>query len=113
MTDRPPFQPRQAPSNVTPLPSDGRMFARELKRINKGALVGFFELHIPEWGVVLHDCKWFRTNKGEWIGLPSTSFTTREGVKTWKNLVEFPDREAGARFQEAAMAAVRRIAPTA
>ncbi len=94
---------------LTEIKSDP-LVASNLRRVGKGALVGFFEIHVPAWGIVFHDCKWFRTNKGEWIGLPSSSFKNRDGQTVWKNLVEVSDKDADRYFRDRALAAVRRIA---
>lgn len=83
--------------------------AGDLRKVNKGALVGFCQLTIHAWHLVLSDCKWFRKDGNEWIALPSSSYTNRDGKTVYKNLVEFSDKEAAARFQEAALAAVRRL----
>jgi hypothetical protein len=74
--------------------------------INKGALVAFCDIHIEAWGLAIYDCKHFKTNKAEWIGLPSSAFTNRDGKTLYKTLVEFTDKEAAERFQRAALAAV-------
>ncbi len=92
--------------NVAQLrPSSGILVTR-VNNINKGALVGFCDIRIEAWGLAIYDCKHFKTDKAEWIGMPSSSFTTRDGKKTYKDLVEFTDKEAAARFQRAALAAV-------
>ncbi len=97
-------------SNIQQLRPASGIIATDLRKVNKGALVAFCTLNIPAWHLTLNDCKWFKTNKGEWIGLPSSSFTARDGAVRYKNLVEFSDKEASARFQEAALAAVRKLA---
>ena len=85
------------------------IMATGLRRINKGALMGFCDLRIAAWSIVLHDCKWFRTNNGEWIGMPSVRYETRDGKTVYKDLIEFTDKEVASRFQAAALAAVRKI----
>ena len=83
------------------------MVVSRLRKINKGALVGFFDLEITGWRLGLHDCTWFCKDDREWIGLPSVKVTTKEGNAIWKKIVEFTDRQADARFQAAALEAVR------
>ena len=83
------------------------MIAGNIRRINKGALVAIFDLEIPGWHLLFNDCKWFRKEDNEWVGLPSTSFTNREGKTVYKDLVVFEDKDVGKRFQAAALAAIR------
>lgn len=92
--------------NVHPLPSRG-ITALKVRRVNKGKLIGFVDLEIHAWHMVLNDCRWMSGEHGEWIALPSTSFQTKEGTTRYKDLVEFTDPEAKRRFQEAALAAIR------
>lgn len=90
---------------VAVLPQRGiRCLSR--KFINKGALVAICDIEIAGWHLMLNDCKWFRKDNKQWIGMPSTSFTNREGKTIYKNVVEFSDKDAAARFQAAALEAV-------
>lgn len=95
--------------NVQPLRPETGIVATQLRRINKGALIGFCDLRITAWNLLLHDCKWFKTNNGEWIGLPSVRYETREGKTAYKDLIEFTDKQAASRFQAAALAAVQKL----
>lgn len=76
------------------------------RMVNKGSLVAFCDLKITAWNLVLKDCKWFKKGPAEWVGLPSSSYTNRDGKMIYKDLVEFDDKHAAERFQAAALAAV-------
>lgn len=94
--------------NVAQLrPAAEGIVCTRFRAINKGALVGFCDIEIKAWNLAIFDCKYFKTNKAEWIGAPSSAFTTRDGKTQYKNLVEFTDKAASERFQLAALAAVR------
>lgn len=96
--------------NVHPLPRQAAVECVRFHAINKGSLVGFCDLVIEGWHLMLIDCAWFRSAKGEWISLPSTSYTAHDGKKRYKRMVEFTDEEAGRRFGSAALAAVQQFA---
>jgi DNA-binding cell septation regulator SpoVG len=95
--------------NVQAIRPEGGIVATKLRRIDKGALVGFVDLRIEGWGLILNDCKWFRTNKAEWIGMPSAKFTTRDGKTTYKDIIEFTDKAIEDRFLAAALRAVLKL----
>lgn len=95
--------------NVQPLRPDNGIVATKLRRIDKGALIGFVDLRIEGWGLVINDCKWFRTGKSEWIGMPSSKFTSRDGKTTYKDIIEFADKEIEERFLAAALRAVLKL----
>lgn len=98
--------------NVAQLRPHAGITCTKFRAISKGALVGFCDLQIKAWNLALSDCKHFKTNKAEWIGMPSVAFTTRDGKTQYKNLVEFTDKLAAERFQHAALAAVRKFTGT-
>jgi hypothetical protein len=99
------MQAANASENVTMLPQRG-IECLSRKMINKGALVAICDIRINGWHLVLRDCKWFRKDSKQWIGLPSTKFVDRNGKAVYTNLVEFIDKNAAARFQAAALEAV-------
>jgi DNA-binding cell septation regulator SpoVG len=99
----------QASATVQPIRPQTLFRATRFHAINKGVLVGFFDLTCQPWGLVIHDCKLFRTEGREWIGMPSVSYKNRDGKTVWKNIVELPDRDASEHFQQAALRAVRRM----
>ena len=75
-----------------------------VRRINKGALVSIFDAEIPAWRLLIKDCKLFRKEDREWVGLPSSSRTNKDGKTIYKDLVEFSDPEAFKRFETACLA---------
>lgn len=79
---------------------------RRLIRVDKGSLIGFCDLEITRWRLVLHECTWATGKNGEFIGLPQKRYE-KDGKTAYKALVEFSDKEAFRRFQEAGLAAVR------
>jgi len=96
-------------SGVTQLRPEPGIVCRRLARIDKGSLIGFCDLEIVRWHLVLNECTWAIGKTGEFIGLPSRRYE-KDGKPAWKPLVEFSDKEASRRFQEAALAAVRLLA---
>ena len=78
-------------------------------RVDKNSLVGSFGLMLPS-RMILHKCTYFRKDDGtEWISLPSEKYGKKDGTNGFAPLVDFGDRETKQRFQESALAAVRRF----
>lgn len=93
-------------TNLQTLPQKG-VTCLSLRRIDKGALVGFCDIKIEAWHLVLKDCKWFKKGPAEWIGMPSTKFTDKNGKDHYSDLVEFSDKYSADRFQAAALKAIQ------
>src|SRR5262252_6053004 len=92
--------------------------ASDFRPMQRNTLQGFVTLMLEPSGLVLQECAVHRKGGREWIGLPGKPQIDRDGQPrkdpaTGKQLyvaiVEIPDREARARFQQAALAAVRRL----
>lgn len=94
-----------AAANVVPL--DRGVTCLALRRIEKGSILGFCVLKINAWNLIVRDCKWMSGERGDWVALPSSSYTDKDGKKRYTPIVEFSDKEAARRFQDAAIAAVR------
>ena len=75
-----------------------------VRRIGKGALVSIFDAEIPAWHLLIKECKLFRKEDREWICLPSSPWTNKDGKTIYKDLIEFNDPEAFKRFQAACLA---------
>ena len=59
------------------------------KPINKGFLVGKFDLQIPEWGkLTICECTLFEKDGKRWISLPSKQYE-KDGQKKHFNLIRF------------------------
>jgi hypothetical protein len=95
-------------SNVEQLRPSVEVRASEIRMVNKGALVGFFDVSVIRWGLTFKDCKLFRKDGREWVGMPSTSYTNRDGKTVYRDIIEFSDKDIAARFSEAALRALGR-----
>ena len=98
-------------ADVVQLPKPLGLEVVNMRRMNKGALIAFVDVKILAWGITLIDCKWFRKDEREWIGLPSTNYTTKQGKTIYKNLVEFSTPEALQRFQTAVLTELWEVRP--
>jgi hypothetical protein len=87
--------------------------AERIHYINKGALIGFVNIHIPAWNLTLKNCGWFQKDGREWIGLPTAQYTRKDGKTSHLTLVEFTDETALKRFQNAALEATKLLAKSA
>lgn len=72
----------------------------------KGSLRAFFSIVLPS-GLTIHNCKLFAKAEGNrWVGLPSEKFTDRNGVESYRPIVEFNSREACDGFRDAVLRAI-------
>jgi hypothetical protein len=92
-------------------PPTPAVITSNLKFIHKNSLKATVDLTIPKWRLVIRGAMWFEKNGKEWIGFPSREWTDRNGEKKFATILEFSDRDTADRFQRAALAAVRAIAP--
>lgn len=90
-------------------PRQQGIVARNLRRIDKGALRALVDLEILGWHIELKDCRWFAKDDREWVGFPVQIYTTPSGQKNYNDIIKFTDRDAGDRFAKAALAAVHRL----
>lgn len=75
------------------------------KPFEKGALKGFFTVHLPS-GIVIHHCGLFEKNGARWIALPAKKYVSASGKVSWNPIVEIPDRGAMDRFRILVLAAL-------
>ena len=80
----------------------------DYRAINRGALVAVFDCRINRTSMVLKECKLFENadTGARWIGLPQKSWKGDDGKMKYQALVEFEDKNMGARFQDAVLAAL-------
>lgn len=67
------------------------------RKLNKGALIGFFDVTLPS-GMKLNGCTLLEKDGRRWIGLPSKEWTKADGSKGYVPVVEIPDRDARDKF---------------
>jgi hypothetical protein len=91
-------------------PPAAAVIASNLKFIRKNTLIATADLTIPRWRLVIRGALWCTKNEKEWVGLPAREWIDRNGDKKFATILEFTDRETAARFQIAALNAVRAIA---
>jgi hypothetical protein len=72
------------------------------RKINKGALIGFFDITLPS-RMKLNGCTLLEKDGKRWIGLPSREWTKPDGSKSYAPIVEIPDREARDKFNAAVL----------
>jgi hypothetical protein len=77
------------------------------RKINKGALIGFFDFALPS-GMKLNGCTLLEKDGKRWIGLPSKEWTKADGTKGWVPIVEIPDRADRDKFTALVLPAAER-----
>ena len=90
-----------------------KLCAEDFRGVAKNTLKGFFTLVLPEVGIRIKECAWHEKNGRQWVAFPAHQYSTKEGELKWQPLVEFVQsgsRELRNAFQDAAIAAVKRIA---
>jgi hypothetical protein len=94
--------------NSEALKGKGGITASNLRRIDKGAVMGVVDLEIAAWHMTI-TCMWMQKGDREWVSLPSERYTNRDGKIVYRDLVKFTDKTAHERFQAAALAAIRML----
>ena len=75
------------------------MEIQNYKAINKGCVLGSFDLVIPSWQMQIKECMVFRKDTKMWVNLPSRKFENNEGKTCYFSFVKF-EEQAHFRFQE-------------
>lgn len=66
------------------------MQVKNYKPINKGALVGRFDLYIDTMKLTIRDCTYMQTANSEWVGYPSREYTdTATNTKKYFSFILF------------------------
>jgi len=84
--------------------------ASNFRRIDKNTLVGSADLTVPRWNMRFRGCLWHKRGAKEWVAFAVREWLDRDGSKQYAVLVEFTDRDTHDRFQQAALAAIHRVA---
>jgi len=60
------------------------------KAVNKGFIVGKFDLLISKWGgMKICDCVYFAKAEKKWISFPCKEYINKEGEKKYYHLIKF------------------------
>lgn len=60
----------------------------DFKEVNKKALVGFFNLYLPDYDLTLRDCKLMQTKGNYWISFPAREYE-KDGEKKFFPYIKF------------------------
>jgi hypothetical protein len=90
----------------------GTIIATSLRRIDKGGALGAVTLRVPRWRATLLGCLWVQGSRGERILLPRREWIDAHGAQHTAEIIVFDDLEQLERFEEEALAAVRRLVRT-
>lgn len=91
--------------------------ASNFRAFERGALKGFFDLALPNVGIIIRGLSWYEKNGREWVNLPSKAMTDKDGKpimdqqtgkQRYQNIVDVSNglREE---FQASALAAIHRL----
>ena len=82
------------------------MIIKNYRQVNKGALVGGFDLQVPSWGnLVIKKCTLFQKDGRRWISFPSEKVESEDGVKYYPYLF-FEDKGMREAFGEKVLKAI-------
>ena len=84
--------------------------ATNLRWLHKNTLLASVDLEVPAWRLKFNGSLWHRKGNKEWIAFASREWLDKNGTRQFDDLVQFTDRVVHERFQQAALAAVHRIA---
>ena len=102
--------PEKAKPAVAARPGGHRdLLATNWKPFAKKTLKGYFNITLPNEGLIIHGCSVHEKDDSRWVGVPSRQYTTPTGETTWKPMVDFPSKEARYDFQAAALEALDKL----
>lgn len=92
---------------------------RDFKRLERGSLLGFATIHLPDLGLTITDVGVFEKDGRRWIVLPAKPMIGREGVTLkgddgkvrYQKILEFDCKEAANEFSRNALEALSRWLP--
>jgi hypothetical protein len=70
------------------------------RSFDKNTLRGTFDLDLPFGGIILRGCCLHERDGKRWIGWPAKPYETRDGIKSWANIVDFVDSKAKYSLQD-------------
>ena len=77
----------------------------KFKEIQAGALLGFADIQVLDWGIQISDVKVFLKNGTKWIGLPS-KMIEQNGEKKYFPYIKFLSKDASDNFSKDAVIAI-------
>ena len=78
--------------------------------INKGALKARFNVHIPEWHLVIRDMSHFVQGNKQWVSFPARQYE-QDGQKKYFAFLLFDDKEVKEAFNHACLEAIKLLHP--
>ena len=78
-----------------------------VKRFDKGALVGLFDIYMPTNGFEVFGLGWFRKGDAEWVNLPTKEYTDKEGQKKYAPIIRFREKSHHEEFVRQALQALK------
>ncbi len=79
----------------------------KFKPLDKGALIGYADFHLPTMGIEIFGCAVFMSNGKRWISMPSREFKDHEGNKKFIPLFRFREKEQQQSFNKQGWVAIQ------
>jgi hypothetical protein len=79
---------------------------KNIRAIKKGSLLASCDVYIKPWHIIFKEVKIFEKGTQRWIALPSTEKLDANGIKIYKEVIEFDAESVKARFKGQIMTAV-------
>jgi hypothetical protein len=76
------------------------------KSIGKNTLVGAFDLELAS-GFLIHGVMYFEKSDSSWCAFPGIPFEKQDGTKSYKPILEIPDRARRDEFNAKVIAALK------
>jgi hypothetical protein len=81
------------------------MEIQNFKFVQRGHLIGQFDILIPKWELTIKECSLFEKGHHRWVSLPTRSFDGQDGKKAYVPIVKFGEKVFD-RLQAAALAKI-------
>jgi hypothetical protein len=92
-----------------PTSSAASIVASNYKPIGKKTLVGSADIYVTQWRFWFYGVLWHRKGELEWISLPAREWTDKGGKRAFSALGKFDNHGDQIRFNQSAVAAIKRI----
>jgi hypothetical protein len=89
-----------------------KIIAADLRRINRGAVLGAITLWLPEMDLRIYEVLWGRRGPDgpEWVRLPGRQWTSDDGATRYSKILAWGSERSERAFAEAALAAIHQLA---
>ena len=88
-----------------------RMTVSNVKTINKGSLVAFFDLEFTGMKLTICGCMYMKKGENEWVSFPTRPYQGQDGQTKYAWILKWENKELSDRFSAAVVPLVKAMLP--